>query len=128
MSRISKKETNSNIIFDYSLDQFTKGDIFDWLLMVSQNNNIHIEYINCTNLLDRSDEGNESFTLKTIVSKEKIINLCKSNGINIISIIATFEQKPVIIGVKLKTMSPFITVRKNKLVDYKKLEKKLFLV
>ena len=127
MACISKTETNSNLTFDYSLDKYTEGDIFDWLIDVSQNEAIHVRKILCDNTLDRSDEGNDSFTLGRIVTKEKIVNLCHNNGIDVISIVGAYEQKPVIIGVNLRTKYPFVTVRKSTMVDYEKLEKEIFL-
>ena len=127
MACISKTETNSNLTFDYSLDKYTEGDIFDWLIDVSQNEAIHVRKILCENTLDRSDEGNDSFTLGRIVTKEKIVNLCHNNGIDVISIVGAYEQKPVIIGVNLRTKYPFVTVRKSTMVDYEKLEKEIFL-
>lgn len=127
MACISKTETNSNLTFDYSLDKYTEGDIFDWLIDVSQNEAIHVRKILCDNTLDRSDEGNDSFTLGRIVTKEKIVDLCHNNGIDVISIVGVYEQKPVIIGVNLRTKYPFVTVRKSTMVDYEKLEKEIFL-
>ena len=128
MARISKNETTSNIILKYSLDKYVEGDIFDWLIDVSRNNAIHIRYINCDNTLDRSDEENYSFTLGKIVSREKIIKQCRDNGIDVVSIVGKYEQKPVVIGVDLRTKVPFMTVRKNELADYEKLESILSLV
>ena len=128
MTRISKAETNRNITFYYSLDKYTEGDIFNWLITVSQINAVHVRYIQCDNTLDRSDEGNNSFTLGKIISREKIVALCHANGIDVISIVGLYDQKPVIIGADLRTNTPFITVRKSKLADYTKLEHEIFLV
>ena len=109
MAHISSTETNHNIIFYYSLDNYTAGDAFDCIL-------------------DRNDEGNTSFTLGRITSKEKIANLCHAKGIDIVSIIGTYEHNPIIVGVDLRTKSPFITIRKSKMADYKKLEREIFLI
>ncbi len=128
MARVSKIENNSNIVLSYSLDKYTEGDIFDWLITVSQNDAIHVRSIECSDPLNRSDEGNNSFTLGKIVSKEKIIDLCHTNGIDIISVVGTYEQKPVVIGVDLRSKNPFVTVRKSDLADYEKLENLMHLV
>ena len=128
MAHISSTETNHNIIFYYSLDNYTAGDAFDWLIAVSQNEAIHVIRIQCDSILDRNDEGNTSFTLGRITSKEKIANLCHAKGIDIVSIIGTYEHNPIIVGVDLRTKSPFITIRKSKMADYKKLEREIFLI
>lgn len=128
MARISKTETNSNLTFDYSLLEYKGKDVFDWLITVSQNEAIHVRSIQCDNTLDRGDEGKYSFTLGRFVSKEKLIALCNANGIDVVSIVGTYELNPVIIGVDLRTKSPFLTVRKSKLANYEKLEKEINLV
>lgn len=128
MARISKVETDNNITLNYSLDKYTEGDIFDWLISVSQISAIHVRRIQCDNTLDRGDEGNNSFTLGKIISREKIVALCHANRIDVISIVGLYDQKPVIIGADLRTNTPFITVRKSKLADCIKLEHEVFLV
>lgn len=127
MSRISVKETNRNYIMEYTLDLYNGGDLFDWLIYAANCDILHVRRIQLDNTLDRSDEDNNSVILGKIVSKEKVIDLCKTNGVEIVSIVATYEQKPVIIGIDLRTNKPFITVRKKQLADYKQLEKELYL-
>lgn len=123
MKRISERESRANLVLEYKLKN---KSIYEWLYIVSNSLPMQIKSIDLDNLLDRSDEERYSFSLGKIVSVDLLKEDCEQNGIDIVSIIVTYKDKPIVIGADLRTETAFITVRKSIMADIDSLEEEIF--
>lgn len=124
MSRLNERESGSNLTIEYTLND-DQQDVFSWLFWVANSGILQIKRIQLDNLLDRGDETSDSIVLGKIVSKDKLKELTDQNGTDVISIVATFNDLPVVVGMDLRSHLPFITVRKKQMANYNLLEQKL---
>lgn len=129
MARVNKQVSNSNIIYEYELEWTNnRGAVIEWLERVCQYNGISVRKILLDNMSDRSDEQVNSVVLGKIMGKYNLYKLCNERNIDVVSIVAKQNESPVIIGADFRDNRLFITLRKNKMADYEKLEKEFNLL
>ena len=95
MKRIGQKETKTNIVYEYSIDGCS---IFDVLFQISNSSDIHVRTVKLNDLSSRSDEGNSSRTIGAIVSSHKLKEMCVENGIDVVTILARYDNKTIAIS------------------------------
>ena len=125
MKRIGKKETRTDVTYDYMVE---RDSIFDVLFRISNSKGLQVRTVMLDDLSSRNGEGTESTTLGDIVSSEKLKNSCEENGIDTITILARYNHKTIAVGGDITTNTIGVTLRNRDLLDISQIEKDLRLI
>ena len=116
-------KTRTDITYEYSIDGCS---LFDVLFQVSNSPDIRVRTVSLNDLSSRSDEGNSTHTIGTIVSSHKLKEMCVENGIDVVTILARYYGKTIVISGNIISNTISVTFRKKNCLNISNIEKVLF--
>lgn len=122
MKRIGQKETKTNIVYEYSIDGCS---IFDVLFQIGNSPDIHVRTVTLNDLSSRSDEGNSTRTLGAIVSPYKLKEMCTENGIDVVTILARYDGKTIVISGNITSNTISVILHTSDCLNISNLENNL---
>lgn len=125
MKRIGQKETKTNIVYEYSIDGCS---VFDALFQIGNSPDIRVRTVTLNDLSSRSDEGNSSRTMGAIVSPHKLKEMCAENGIDVVTILARYEGKTIVISGNIISNTISIVLHKMDYLNISNIENSLNIV
>ena len=125
MKRIGQKETKANTVYEYSIGGCS---IFDVLFQISNSPDIHVRTVKLNDLSSRSGEGNSSHTIGTIVSSHKLKEMCVENGVDVVTILARYEGKTIVISGNIISNTISIVLHKMDYLNISNIENSLNIV
>lgn len=125
MKRIGQKETKTNITYEYLIEGCS---IFDVLFQISNSPDIRVRTVTLNDLSSRSDEGNSSHTIGTIVSSHKLKEMCVENGVDVVTILARYEGKTIAISGNIISNTISIVLHKMDYLNISNIENSLNIV
>lgn len=102
-------------------------DVAKWMFDLKKIPDLTIKYFRLSDLLNCSDEGNDSLQIDGSESYENVGKLFNENWVDIISATGKYEGKPVVIGFDHREKLIYISLRKKELANIERLENKLHL-
>ena len=124
MYRNEIKKTIRNTIIEYNTPSISdKRSAISWLYNVLKSQIIKVCAINLSDISRSVDEGNTSTSISEVKSKNELFDMVKEYNTDIVSINADYDGKPIIIGVNLGNLKPFIVFRNSKKPNMNTLEK-----
>ncbi len=118
--------TNSNVIRYYGIDDISNPiEAVAWICEARSAKGLALHYISLTDLVNRSDEGSGSVQLEPQTKQAEIKKIISEKSIDIISLNAEYDGKPIVIGVDLRSLLIFLSARKKNLVNIKSVEEAL---
>lgn len=129
MSLVKERNNGTNITRYYNLEQvFSNLSAVEWINSVRSISGVDVEYIYYSDLMNRSDEGSSNVQLDAQVAVDTMKQELKTRDVDIITLNGTFNGKPLVIGVDLRSNLVYLTIRKRKPADVELIEKMLKLV
>lgn len=122
MKRIGQKETKTNIVYEYSIDGCS---IFDVLFQIGNSPDIRVRTVTLNDLSSRSDEGNSAHTLGAIVSPYKLKEMCTENGIDVVTILARYDGKTIVISGNITSNTISVILHTSDCLNISNLENNL---
>lgn len=123
MSRKSVRKTLRNTVVEYSVPTIKdRKTSLSWIISVLQSPLLKIKNIALDDLSRSGDEGNTSSTVSSRITERDLLKACSEKETDIISVIARYEEIPIIIGIDLRSYKPFIIVRNKEKADIELLE------
>jgi len=129
MSKIDEYSNNRNTTYVYKLRYVKdKKEGVRWITSIMKYPQIVSKSILVDDIQNSSDEGNNSKQLPPDASTEEILKYTLVGSVELLSIVAKYNNKPVIIGVDFRDMTAYVTIRISEPADISDIEKKLFLL
>lgn len=126
MELIEEKSNQTNITRIYRVDDVSNLEkAVSWICSVIQNKIISPFYISLSDLVNRSDEGSGNAQLGPESTYTDIMNELRHKDVDLISVNALYQDKPIVLGVDLSSFQVFLTARKKRLVDFRSMEEQL---
>lgn len=122
MKRIGQKETKTNIVYEYSIDGCS---IFDVLFQIGNSPDIRVRTVTLNDLSSRSDEGNSTHTLGAVVSPYKLKEMCTENGIDVVTILARYDGKTIVISGNITSNTISVILHTSDCLNISNLENNL---
>lgn len=122
MKRIGQKETKTNIVYEYSIDGCS---IFDVLFQIGNSPDIRVRAVTLNDLSSRRDEGNSTHTLGAIVSPYKLKEMCTENGIDVVTILARYDGKTIVISGNITSNTISVILHTSDCLNISNLENNL---
>lgn len=122
MKRIGQKETRINIVYEYSIDGCS---IFDVLFQIGNSPDIHVRTVTLNDLSSRSDERNSTHTIGAIVSPYKLKEMCTENGIDVVTILARYDGKTIVISGNITSNTISVILHTSDCLNISNLENNL---
>ena len=129
MGFIKERNNGTNITRYYNLEQvFSNLSAVEWISSVRNISGVDVEYIYYSDLINRSDEGSSNVQLDAQAAVATMKQELNTRDAAIITLNGTFNGKPLVIGVDLRSNLVYLTIRKRMPADVELIEKMLKLV
>ena len=124
MAFIKSRENYSNSTnYYYKVSDVTDDEsAARWINNARHLPGIVVSYISLTDLMNRSDEGSESTDFLNDVSFEELKNNICERNIDDVSIVGTYFDKPIVVGVDLRKYYVIIWTGNENAADVHALE------
>lgn len=129
MSLMKERNNRTNITRYYTLKQVNSSmAAVDWISSLRNVSGIVAEYIYYSDLMNRSDEGSGNIQLDSQVTAEIMKLELKKRDVDLITLNCRFNDKPLVIGVDLRSNLVYLTIRKKTPANVELIEKVLNLI
>ena len=126
MSFVKERNTRTNITRYYTFKKVNSSmAAVDWISSLRNVSGIVAEYIYYSDLMNRSDEGSGNIQLDSQVTTEVMKLELKKRDVDLITLNCRFNDKPLVIGVDLRSNLVYLTIRKKTPINVELIEKVL---
>lgn len=126
---MKERNNRTNITRYYTLKQVNSSmAAVDWISSLRNVSGIVAEYIYYSDLMNRSDEGSGNIQLDSQVTAEIMKLELKKRDVDLITLNCRFNDKPLVIGVDLRSNLVYLTIRKKTPANVELIEKVLNLI
>ena len=126
MSFVKERNTRTNITRYYTLEKVNSSmTAVDWISSLRDVSGLVTEYIYYSDLINRSDEGSGNIQLDSQVTTEVMKLELKKRDVDLITLNCRFNDKPLVIGVDLRSNLVYLTIRKKTPINVELIEKVL---
>ena len=126
MSFVKERNTRTNITRYYTFKKVNSSmTAVDWISSLRDVSGLITEYIYYSDLTNRSDEGSGNIQLDSQVTTEVMKLELKNRDVDLITLNCRFNDKPLVIGVDLRSNLVYLTIRKKTPINVDLIEKVL---
>lgn len=127
MSFVEERNNNrTNITRYYTFKKVNSSmTAVDWVSSLRNVSGLVTEYIYYSDLMNRSDEGSGNIQLDSQVTTEVMKLELKNRDVDLITLNCRFNDKPLVIGVDLRSNLVYLTIRKKTPINVELIEKVL---
>ena len=126
MSFVKERNNRTNITRYYTLEKVNSSmTAVDWVSSLRDVSGLVTEYIYYSDLINRSDEGSGNIQLDSQVTTEVMKLELKKRDVDLITLNCRFNDKPLVIGVDLRSNLVYLTIRKKTPINVELIEKVL---
>ena len=126
MSFVKERNTRTNITRYYTFEKVNSSmTVVDWISSLRDVSGLITEYIYYSDLMNRSDEGSGNIQLDSQVTTEVMKLELKNRDVDLITLNCRFNDKPLVIGVDLRSNLVYLTIRKKTPINVELIEKVL---
>ena len=126
MSFVKERNTRTNITRYYTFKKVNSSmTAVDWISSLRDVSGLITEYIYYSDLTNRSDEGSGNIQLDSQVTAEVMKLALKKRDVDLITLNCRFNNKPLVIGVDLRSNLVYLTIRKKTPINVELIEKVL---
>ena len=128
MSFMKERNSRTNITRYYTFKKVNSSmTAVDWISSLRDVSGLITEYIYYSDLTNRSDEGSGNIQLDSQVTAEVMRLELKKRDVDLITLNCRFNDKPLVIGVDLRSNLVYLTIRKKTPINVELIEKVLSL-
>lgn len=126
MSFMKERNSRTNITRYYTFKKVNSSmTAVDWISSLRDVSGLITEYIYYSDLTNRSDEGSGNIQLDSQVTTEVMRLELKNRDVDLITLNCRFNDKPLVIGVDLRSNLVYLTIRKKTPINVELIEKVL---
>lgn len=126
MSFVKERNNRTNITRYYTFKKVNSSmTAVDWISSLRDVSGLITEYIYYSDLTNRSDEGSGNIQLDSQVTTEVMKLELKNRDVDLITLNCRFNDKPLVIGVDLRSNLVYLTIRKKTPITVELIEKVL---
>ena len=126
MSFMKERNTRTNITRYYTFKKVNSSmTAVDWISSLRDVSGLITYYIYYSDLTNRSDEGSGNIQLDSQVTAEVMRLELKNRDVDLITLNCRFNDKPLVIGVDLRSNLVYLTIRKKTPINVELIEKVL---
>ena len=127
MSFVEERNNNrTNITRYYTFKKVNSSmTAVDWVSSLRNVSGLVTEYIYYSDLINCSDEGSGNIQLDSQVTTEVMKLELKNRDVDLITLNCRFNDKPLVIGVDLRSNLVYLTIRKKTPINVELIEKVL---